>query len=245
MSFQYCETHTLFPHLTYQGGMSPEYTSLDRPEAYQVLLTKIAATQYPWLILTELKQLITQLIDGVDHNLSSLFCDHSDFKFHDIAANCLIEKGATIESFVTIKGPAYISAGSTIRSGAYLRGGVFLGPHSLVGHSTEVKHSIFLSSAKAAHHCYVGDSIIGQKVNLGAGTTTGNVRFDKKTVVIRNPSGDTLSTKRNKLGAFFGDHAQTGCQVITNPGTIIPAHAWIKPGLEVKHLAESARKNTL
>ena len=132
----------------------------------------------------------------------------------DIGAGVLVEGGALIKS------PAIIGDCTEVRQGAYLRGYCLTGKRCVVGHTTEVKHSIFLNDAKAGHFAYLGDSILGQDANLGAGTKFANLKFLGGNVSIRTENG-LVDTGRRKLGAILGDRAQTGCNSVTNPGTII------------------------
>jgi len=132
----------------------------------------------------------------------------------DIGAGVLIEGGATIKS------PAIIGSCTEVRHGAYMRGYCLTGKSCVVGHTTEVKNSIFLNKAKAGHFAYLGDSILGRDANLGAGTKFANLRFLGGNVSIRTENG-LLDTGRRKFGAILGDEAQTGCNSVTNPGTII------------------------
>ena len=102
----------------------------------------------------------------------------------------------------------------------------------MVGHVTEVKHSIFLDGAKAGHFAYVGDSILGNQVNLGAGTKLANLRFIKGDVPVAIP-GSTVKTGLRKLGAILGDYVQTGCNTVTNPGTIMGRKSMVTPNTTV------------
>jgi len=131
-----------------------------------------------------------------------------------------IGKGSTIEGGSLIKSPAIIGDYTEVRQGAYLRGYCLTGKRCVVGHTTEVKHSIFLNDAKAGHFAYLGDSILGQNANLGAGTKFANLKFLGGNVSIRTEDG-LVDTGRRKFGAILGDTAQTGCNSVTNPGTII------------------------
>jgi bifunctional N-acetylglucosamine-1-phosphate-uridyltransferase/glucosamine-1-phosphate-acetyltransferase GlmU-like protein len=98
----------------------------------------------------------------------------------------------------------------------------------VVGHTTEVKHSIFLDHAKAGHFAYLGDSILGREVNLGAGTKFANLRFLAGNVAVRTSEG-LIDTGRRKFGAILGDRAQTGCNSVTNPGTVIGKEGILMP----------------
>jgi NDP-sugar pyrophosphorylase family protein len=135
-----------------------------------------------------------------------------------------IEEGVVIAPYAYIEGPCYIGKNCRIGHGAYIRPYTFLSEGSLVGHASEVKHSIFLQGARAPHFCYVGDSILGREVNLGAGTKCANVRFDEKPVFLQR-KGERLFTGRKKMGAVIGDFAKTGCNVVLQPGTILEKHA--------------------
>lgn len=130
------------------------------------------------------------------------------------------EKGVRVEAFSYIKGPAFFSEKTQIRHGAYVRGGVYTGKNCVIGHTTEVKNSIFFREAKAAHFAYVGDSILGSKVNLGAGTKLANLKFTKKEVNFYL-EGNLIKTGLRKLGAILGDNCQTGCNVVLQPGTLL------------------------
>ena len=131
-----------------------------------------------------------------------------------------IGEGALVESGALIKSPTIIGECAEVRQGAYLRGYCLAGKRCVLGHTTEVKHSIFLNDAKAGHFAYLGDSILGKDANLGAGTKFANLKFLGGNVSIRTKDG-LVDTGRRKFGAILGDDAQTGCNSVTNPGTII------------------------
>lgn len=130
-----------------------------------------------------------------------------------IGANSIVEPGAYI------KGPCYIGNDCTIRHGAYIRGDVITGNNCVLGHDTEIKNAIFLNNANAAHFAYVGDCIIGNNVNLGAGTKCANLRLDHEEIAIFD-GNEFVPTGLKKLGAILGDYTQIGCNSVTNPGTI-------------------------
>jgi len=115
-----------------------------------------------------------------------------------------------------------------IRHGAYIRSNVILAPESIVGHASEVKGAIFLERAKAPHFNYVGDSILGADVNLGAGVKCANVRLDRQEVYVKDGSS-AVATGRRKLGAVLGDNCQLGCNSVTNPGTLCAPGASCAP----------------
>lgn len=131
-------------------------------------------------------------------------------------ASIFIDEGTIVEPGAFIEGPCWIGKNCQIRHGAYIRGNVIIGNNCVIGHTTEVKNSIFLNGAKASHFAYVGDSILGNEVNLGAGTKLANLRFDRKEIIVNH----THPTGLKKLGAILGDGAQTGCNAVTNPGAI-------------------------
>ncbi|CAM0116716.1 UDP-N-acetylglucosamine diphosphorylase [Rhabdochlamydiaceae symbiont of Dictyostelium giganteum] len=139
-----------------------------------------------------------------------------------IAKGCVIEPGAYIE------GPVILGEGTTIRHGAYIRGYVLTGKGCVIGHATEVKHSILLNHARAAHFNYVGDSILGNDVNLGAGVKIANSRLDKEAITFLYEQ-KKISTHLRKFGAIIGDHTQIGCNAVTTPGTLIGKHSFCYP----------------
>ncbi len=139
-----------------------------------------------------------------------------------IGPNVIFEPGAFLQ------GPCIIGAGSEIRHGAYLRGGVILGEGCVVGHAAEIKHAILLDGAHATHFVYAGDSILGNKVNLGAGVKCANLRLDRKEVSILF-EGAKVRTGLRKFGAIVGDGAQIGCNAVLNPGTILGRNALCYP----------------
>jgi UDP-N-acetylglucosamine diphosphorylase / glucose-1-phosphate thymidylyltransferase / UDP-N-acetylgalactosamine diphosphorylase / glucosamine-1-phosphate N-acetyltransferase / galactosamine-1-phosphate N-acetyltransferase len=141
-------------------------------------------------------------------------------------------KGVLVEPGAFIKSPAIIGDYTEVRQGAYLRGYTLVGARCVVGHVTEVKHSIFLDDAKAGHFAYVGDSILGKNVNLGAGTKLANLRFIKGEIQVRTPDGP-VGTSLTKMGAILGDEVQTGCNSVTNPGTLLGRNSLVLPNTTV------------
>ncbi len=143
-----------------------------------------------------------------------------------------IGKGVLVESGAFIKGPTIIGDQSEVRQGAYLRGHCLVGARCVVGHVTEVKHAIFLDDAKAGHFAYLGDSILGNEVNLGAGTKLANLRFGGGDVPVKTPVGN-ISSGLRKFGAILGDKVQTGCNAVTNPGTVLGRKSLVLPNTTV------------
>ncbi|RJX31250.1 MAG: hypothetical protein C4531_07765 [Desulfurivibrio sp.] len=139
-----------------------------------------------------------------------------------------IGKGVKVEPGAFIAAPAIIGDMTEIRQGAYLRGYCLIGRRCVVGHVTEVKHSIFLDEAKAGHFAYLGDSMLGNEVNLGAGTKLANLRFTPGNVKIRT-AGGLVDSGLRKLGAILGDSVQTGCNSVTNPGTLLGQKSLVMP----------------
>ena len=128
-------------------------------------------------------------------------------------------RGVLVETQAMLKAPVICDDCSEIRQGAYLRGYCLAGKRCVLGHTTEIKNSIFLNDAKAGHFAYLGDSILGNNCNLGAGTKFANLRFIGGNIVIRH-NNQLFDTGRRKLGAILGDGSQTGCNSVTSPGTI-------------------------
>jgi NDP-sugar pyrophosphorylase family protein len=131
-----------------------------------------------------------------------------------------IGPGSVVEPGAVIKGPTYIGANTQVRQGAYIRGNVLVGDNCVVGHTTELKTAILLDGAHAAHFAYVGDSILGNQVNLGAGTKLANVKLNREVVHVK-VAERAYDTGLRKLGAILGDGVQTGCNSVLNPGTLL------------------------
>jgi len=140
----------------------------------------------------------------------------------------VIGKGVLVECGAMIKSPTVIGDCSEVRQGAYLRGYVLTGKRCILGHTTEIKHSIFLNDAKAGHFAYLGDSILGNNANLGAGTKFANLKFLPGHVTFML-EGEKINTGRRKFGAILGDNAQTGCNSVTSPGTLLGKGAMLLP----------------
>ena len=154
----------------------------------------------------------------------------------------LVGRGSFLEAGALLKGPCLLGQSCAVRQGAYLRGNVILGDGAGVGHASEVKGSILLDHAEAPHFNYVGDSILGRRVNLGAGTKLANLELrapeTKRNDLwpsIRIPiEGDVVDTGLPKLGAILGDDVEAGCNAVTSPGTLIGKQSWIYPNLTVR-----------
>ena len=140
---------------------------------------------------------------------------------------------AYIGPHVRIEGPAYVEAGAEIRHGAYLRPGSYVCSGCVVGHSSEIKNTLMMPGSKAPHFNYVGDSILGSNSNLGAGAKISNVRLDRGNVPLRFSDGSTIDTGMRKLGAMIGDLSELGCNVVTNPGAVIPLSSAVPPNATV------------
>lgn len=139
-----------------------------------------------------------------------------------------IGKETIVEAGAYIQGPCMIGENCQIRQGAYIRGNVIVGDRCVIGHATEAKHAIFLDEVKAGHFAYVGDSIVGNRVNIGAGTKCANFRFDKDEISILWGE-KRIHTGLRKFGAVLGDDAQTGCNSVTNPGTLMGKNSCLAP----------------
>jgi len=145
-----------------------------------------------------------------------------------------IHPSASIGDFVKIEGPCFIGPKAEIRHSAYLRKGSWICEGAIVGHSSEVKNSILLPGAKAPHFNYVGDSIVGIDVNLGAGAILSNVRNDGRNIFVTLEDGSRFDSGFRKMGALIGDGSQLGCNVVTNPGSILTPDSMIPPNESVK-----------
>lgn len=140
--------------------------------------------------------------------------------------------GVLVESGAFIKSPAIIGDRTEVRQGAYLRGYCLAGKRCVLGHVTEIKHSILLNDAKAGHFAYLGDSILGNNVNLGAGTKLANLRFIPGNVKVKTGEG-IIDSGLRKLGALLGDYVQTGCNSVTSPGAMLGMRSIVMPNMTV------------
>ncbi len=182
---------------------------------------------FPWELLGDrLRDFICQQIESVPLSERIRGSVHSQSVIE--GDDVVIEKGAVVEAGALVQGPTYVCAGATIRHGAYVRGQVHIGADAVVGHTTEIKGSLLLPGAKAAHFAYVGNSVLGCESNLGAGTKLANLRFDHGLVVVKG-LGEAWPTQLKKCGALLGNRAQTGCNSVTNPGTLLTADSYLKP----------------
>jgi bifunctional UDP-N-acetylglucosamine pyrophosphorylase / glucosamine-1-phosphate N-acetyltransferase len=193
------------------------------PEAFAGLLDPAA----PWSLLG----------DPLDAVLDSLPSDDIRIRIppevHLAGDRIVISPGVRIGAGTVIEGPIYIGKDAEIRPGAYIRGGVWIGEGCVIGASTEVKRAILLPRAKAPHLNYVGDSILGSRVNLGAGTILSNFRHDGREVQIPI-DGQLVGSGRRKLSAVLGDGVLTGCNCVIHPGVVVGRGTQIYPGVQLR-----------
>ncbi len=164
---------------------------------------------YPWEALAGIKQLILEI--G-----STLPEDEFDHPAEDV----WIAKDAHVFPSAYIAGPCIIGHGTEVRHCAFIRGSALVGENCVVGNSTELKNVILFDNVQVPHYNYVGDSILGYKSHMGAGSITSNVKSDKKLVVVHNGT-ENIETGLKKFGAMIGDHVEVGCGSVLNPGTVI------------------------
>ena len=147
-------------------------------------------------------------------------------------SNICLGKGSVVEPGALIKGPTIIGNHTEVRQGAYIRGNCLIGDRCVVGHATEVKSAIMLNDAKAGHFAYIGDSILGNNVNLGAGTKLANLKIidvEMKLSIERKE----YKTGLRKFGAILGDNVETGCNSVTSPGTLLGKRSLVYPCVNV------------
>jgi bifunctional UDP-N-acetylglucosamine pyrophosphorylase/glucosamine-1-phosphate N-acetyltransferase len=140
-----------------------------------------------------------------------------------------VERGAVVRSGAVLEGPVLVRSGAEVGPNAYVRGATTIGPDAKVGHACEVKNSVLMAGAKVPHVSYVGDSVLGADVNLGAGTQVANLRHDEADIQARTKRG-TIDTGRRKLGAVLGDGAKTGINATLNVGVVLGPGETVKPG---------------
>lgn len=143
-----------------------------------------------------------------------------------------IGEGTIVEPGAYIKGPCIIGKNCVVRHGAYIRGNFIAGDDCVIGHDTEVKNTIFLDETRAGHFAYLGDTILGNKVNLGAGTKCANLKLNEGQIVIQC-DGKRFATELRKMGAIIGDETQTGCNSVMNPGALLGKKVYCYPCVNV------------
>jgi UDP-N-acetylglucosamine diphosphorylase / glucose-1-phosphate thymidylyltransferase / UDP-N-acetylgalactosamine diphosphorylase / glucosamine-1-phosphate N-acetyltransferase / galactosamine-1-phosphate N-acetyltransferase len=144
-----------------------------------------------------------------------------------------IGPGSVVETGAYIQGPTIIGRQTEVRQGAYLRGGCLVGDRCVVGHVTEMKNSVMLNGAKAGHFAYIGDSLLGNNCNLGAGTKLANLKMIGNTIQLKG-CDQIYDTGLRKFGAVLGDQTETGCNSVTNPGTLLGPKSLVGPNVTVK-----------
>lgn len=194
----------------------------------ETIATKIfEEVEYPWEVLPKIGDFIMELGN-------SLSLDEYD----KIGEDIWIAKTATIAPTAYIKGPAIIGKNAEIRHCAFIRGKAIVGEGAVVGNSTELKNVILFNKVQVPHYNYVGDSILGYKAHMGAGSITSNVKSDKKLVVVKNKE-EKIETGLKKFGAMLGDNVEIGCGSVLNPGTVIGKNTNVYPLSSVRGVVPS------
>lgn len=173
--------------------------------------------EYPWDALKGIKELIVELGNKLDKN-----------EFNEVKPNVWIHKTATVFESAYIGEPCIIGANTEVRHCAFVRGAALVGENCVVGNSCELKNVILFDNVQTPHYNYVGDSILGYKSHMGAGSITSNVRSDKKLITVHNGDED-METGIKKIGAMLGDYVEVGCNSVLNPGTVIGRNSNIYP----------------
>jgi UDP-N-acetylglucosamine diphosphorylase / glucose-1-phosphate thymidylyltransferase / UDP-N-acetylgalactosamine diphosphorylase / glucosamine-1-phosphate N-acetyltransferase / galactosamine-1-phosphate N-acetyltransferase len=172
---------------------------------------------YPWEVLDGIKDFIYKL----GETLSADEYDHP-------SDGVWIAKDATVFASAYIGSPCIIDHEAEIRQCAFIRGSAIVGKGAVVGNSTELKNVVLFDKVQVPHYNYVGDSVLGYKAHMGAGSITSNVKSDKTLVVIKEP-GNPIETGRKKVGAMLGDNVEVGCNSVLNPGTVIGRESNVYP----------------
>ncbi|MCF0143119.1 MAG: UDP-N-acetylglucosamine pyrophosphorylase [Parasporobacterium sp.] len=172
---------------------------------------------YPWEALEGIKDFVLKL--G-----ATLSPDEYDHPEEDV----WIAKDAKVYANANVYGPVIIGHGTEVRPGCFIRGNALVGDNCVVGNSTELKNVILFDNVQVPHYNYVGDSILGYKAHMGAGSITSNVKSDKLLVVIKGADGE-IPTNRKKVGAMLGDRVEVGCNSVLNPGTVIGRDSNVYP----------------
>lgn len=173
--------------------------------------------QYPWQALDGIKELILNIGPTLPAE-----------EYDQVEPNVWVHKTANVFPSAYLGAPCIIGAETEVRHGAFIRGSALVGKNCVVGNSVELKNVILFDNVQTPHYNYVGDSILGYKSHMGAGSITSNVKSDKTLVAVKG-DGETLETGRKKFGAILGDRVEVGCNSVLNPGTVVGRDANIYP----------------
>ena len=189
--------------------------------------------EYPWEVLPHIEEFILELGKSLDKD-----------EYEQIGDNVWIHKTAKVYKSAYIGENCIICEGAEVRHCAFIRKNAIIGKNTVVGNSTELKNVILFNNVQVPHYNYVGDSILGYKSHMGAGSITSNVKSDKKFVVIKNGT-EKIETGMKKVGAMLGDNVEIGCGSVLNPGTIIGRNTNVYPLSSVRGVvkANSIYKN--
>lgn len=176
-----------------------------------------AGKTYPWEVLPLIKDFIVKLGQTLNP-------DEYEVK----GENVWIAKSAKVADSASITGPAIIGKEAEIRQCAFIRGNAIVGEGAVVGNSTELKNVVLFNKVQVPHYNYVGDSILGYKAHMGAGSITSNVKSDKKLVVVKGQEC-RIETGLKKFGAMLGNEVEVGCNSVLNPGTVVGSNSNIYP----------------
>ena len=177
----------------------------------------LQTAEYPWELLPKISAFILELGAKLPKDTST-----------EIKEHVWVADSATIAPTACINGPASIDEDAEVRHCAFIRGNAIVGKGAVVGNSTELKNVILFNKVQVPHYNYVGDSILGFKAHMGAGSITSNVKSDKTLVVVKNQE-ERVETGLKKFGAMLGDHVEVGCNSVLNPGTVIGRESNIYP----------------
>ena len=170
---------------------------------------------YPWDMLSKIKDLAKSLVENGMEGYTLL------------KKGVLVGRDVTIADTATIIGPAVFGHGTEIRPGAYVRGSVITGENCVIGNSTELKNCILLDKVQVPHYNYVGDSVLGNKAHMGAGSICSNLKSDGKNIVVHGD--EKIETGLRKIGGILADGADLGCGCVVNPGTVIGKNTSVYP----------------
>ena len=172
---------------------------------------------YPW-----------EALKGISEFIITLGKSLSPDEYDNPSENVWVHKTAKVFSTAYLGAPCIIGANTEVRHGAFIRGSALVGENCVVGNSVELKNVILFDNVQTPHYNYVGDSILGYKSHMGAGSITSNVKSDKTNVVIKSDE-ERIETGIKKIGAMLGDFVEVGCNSVLNPGTVIGRHSNIYP----------------
>lgn len=196
-------------------------------EGHSLAWPWLSKVTYPWEILPSIKEIILAIGPTLDKEV-----------YDNPSEGVWVAKSAKVFPSAYLGSPCIIGENTEVRHGAFIRGSALVGNGCVVGNSVELKNVILFDNVQVPHYNYVGDSVLGFKSHMGAGSITSNVKSDKTLVIVKG-EGVSIETGLKKFGAMLGDYVEVGCNSVLNPGTVIGSHSNVYPTSSVRGVVPS------